>query len=104
MEALIQFDEPAQGEVVHNKSVLQYVISYIFLVYFFRSWWDAISKSKAIIVTCSLLFITFVIASLIILSLIPLYLPKKQFDGIVINGSMFMFLFVTFYFYCIIDL
>ncbi len=76
----------------------------VLFVYFFRNWWNMIWRSKPMIAAYCLLLITFLIASLIVLSLIPLYLPKKQLDGIDILGGMFIFLFFRLYLYWIIDL
>jgi hypothetical protein len=44
---------------------------------------------------CCLLVGAVAIASLIVLSLIPVYLQKKQVDGITLDGSMPIFLYFT---------
>lgn len=69
---------------------------------FFRSWWDRIWQHKPTMMVCCLLFMAFVITSFIVLSLIPLYLPMKELNGIDINGSMSILLLFIFHLYWIV--
>jgi cobalamin biosynthesis protein CobD/CbiB len=66
-----------------------------YFTYLFRNWGDMIWKYKpAIHIFCALV-VVFVIACMIVVALIPLYLPTKGLVSSHINTGMFYFIFLS---------